>query len=193
MVSRDIEDEIVTLATLGEVLLGVIDDLVCAERTDHVQFPRAVQAGHVRSERLGKLHGEATHTATRAIDQDPLSWPYPSLIAKTLEGDECGGGYGRGLFKREVVRLRRQRVFGNRHILGIGSAVVPLMAIDALAEYLVTWLKPRHVLANRLNTPSHIRSRNTVPWFEQPGPHDAEDVRQASGLVEDIEPTTTNN
>jgi len=31
VVSRDIEDEIVTNTTLGEVLLGVIDDLICPE------------------------------------------------------------------------------------------------------------------------------------------------------------------
>jgi hypothetical protein len=90
------------------------------------------------------------------------------------------------LFKRDVGRLKRQLVFGNRRILGIGAAVVPLMATDALAEYLISWLKQRHILANRLDVPCHIRSRNTVLWFEQPCPHDAEDVRQTSHDVPDI-------
>jgi hypothetical protein len=34
--------------------------------------------------------------------------------------------------------------------------------------------------------PCHIRSRNTVLWFEQAGPHDAQDVRQAPHDVPDI-------
>src|SRR5215211_3453535 len=186
MVPRNIEDEIVALAALGKVLLGVINDLVCADRLDHLQFPRAVHAGHVRSVRLGKLHGEGTHTTTRAVDQNLLSRPNLSLMAKTREGDESGGRYGRGLFKRDVGRLQGQLLFGNRHILGIGSAVVPLPLTRCLAEYLITWLKLRHVLANRLNVPCHICSRNTVLWFEQPSPHQTQGVGPASHDMPDI-------
>src|SRR3712207_7717849 len=76
MVARNIDDEIVALPALGEVLLGVINNLVCAERSDHIQFPRAVHAGHVRSVRLGKLHGEGSHTTARTVDQNLLSWLY---------------------------------------------------------------------------------------------------------------------
>src|SRR5688572_25322053 len=105
MVPRNIEDEIVELAPLGEVLLVVIDDLVCADRSDHVQFLSAIHAGHFCSERLGELHSEGTHPTTRPIDQDPLSCPYVSLIANALDCDESRGGDGRGLLKREVGRL----------------------------------------------------------------------------------------
>ena len=90
------------------------------------------------------------------------------------------------MFERDVVGLERQRVFGNRHILGIGASVVPLMAPDALAEDLITRLKPRHVLANRLNVSCLIRSRNTVLWFEEPSPHEAQDIWQAFHDVPDI-------
>src|SRR5215216_972023 len=186
MVPRNIEDEIVALAALGKVLLGVINDLACDDPLDHVQFHGAVQAGHVRSVRLGKLHGDGTHTTTRAVDQNLLSWLNLSLIAKTREGDESGGRYGRGLFKRDACRLQGQLVFGNRHILGIGSAIVPLPLTRCLAEYLITWLKLRHVLANRLNVACHIRSRNTVLWFEQPSAHQAQGVGPASHDIPDI-------
>src|SRR4028118_1840160 len=116
MVPRNIEDEIVALAALGEVLLGVINDLVCAERSDHVQFPRAVHARHLRSVSLGKLNGEGTHTSSSAVDQNLLSRPNLSLMAKTREGDESGGRYGRGLFKRDGGRPPRQPGFRDRHI-----------------------------------------------------------------------------
>src|SRR5215218_988278 len=108
------------------------------------------------------------------------------MLAKTLKCDESGGGYGRSLFKRDVGRLQRQSIFGNRHILSIGAAVVPLMATDTLAEHLITLLELRHVLANRLDVPRHIRSRNRMLWFEQAGPHEAQDVRQTPHEVPDI-------
>ena len=107
-------------------------------------------------------------------------------MAKTREGYESGGRYGRGLFKRDVGRLQGQLVFGNSYILGIGSAVVPLPLTRCLAEYLIAWLKLRHVLANRLNVPCRIRSRNTVLWFEQPSPHQAQGVGPASHDMPDI-------
>ena len=83
-------------------------------------------------------HGERTHTTTRAVNQDLVPWLYLSLLANTQERDECGGGYGRCLFKREVGRLQRQHVLRNRHKLGIGAAVLPLVAADGLAKYLIT-------------------------------------------------------
>lgn len=186
MIPRNVEDEIVALATLGEVLLGVINDAVGAERSDHIQFLRVVDAGHIRSVRFGKLYGESTHTTTSTIDQDLLSWRYPSLILKVLQGDESGGGYGRGLIERDVVGLQGQGVFRNRHILGEGAAVVPLIASDALAEYLIARTEPRHVLADRLNVPCHVRSRNAVLWLEQPRPHQTNGIRAATHDVPDI-------
>ena len=81
MVPRDVEDEVVALAAPGEVLLRVVDDPVRADRPEHVELPGAVHGGHVRSVRLGELHGDGPHTPTRAVDQDRLSRLDPSLIA----------------------------------------------------------------------------------------------------------------
>src|SRR5918993_954568 len=186
MVTGDIEDQVVALIALGEVLFGVIDDVVCAERTDHLQFLRVVYTGHLRSVGFGDLYGEGTHTTAGAIDQHTLAWLQPSLIRKNLQGDESRGGYGRGLFERDVGRLQCQGILWNGHILGIGAAVGPLIAFDCLAEYLITWLKAGHVLTDHLNAPRHIRSRNAVLWSEQPGPHCAQDVRQPPHDMPDI-------
>src|SRR5437763_15477129 len=52
VVRHVVEDEVVTLARPREVLFGVIDDTVGAERSDQVHVSRARDAGHIRSERL---------------------------------------------------------------------------------------------------------------------------------------------
>jgi hypothetical protein len=141
---------------------------------------------HVRCVRLGKLHGEGTHTSTRTVDQDLLFRLHVSLIANALECDEPRGGYSRGLLEHETGRLQRQRVFGGRHIFGKGAAVVPLVAADVLAENVITRPKLRDVPANRFNRPGKIRTRNTVAWHTQPGPDDTQEVRHASHHVPDI-------
>jgi len=73
VISGHVEDEIVALATAREVIDGVVDDLVCPQRADHIQLGRAVDAGHVRAQCLGDLHGEGTHAPTRTIDEDALT------------------------------------------------------------------------------------------------------------------------
>ncbi len=37
----------VTLATVGEVLLGVINDSICGDGPDDVYLPRTAHAGHI--------------------------------------------------------------------------------------------------------------------------------------------------
>jgi hypothetical protein len=54
--------------------LGVLERLfracgIRADRSDHVDVPRAADPGHVRSERLRDLHGERPDAARRAVDQ----------------------------------------------------------------------------------------------------------------------------
>src|SRR6185437_7212894 len=93
------------------------------------------------------------------------------LIAKKLEAGGCGHSDGCSLLEREVRRLRHEVIRSSTRILGKGAC--------APAEYLIAWSELRHVLADRLDYPRDIRSRNTVLWFAQPGRH-ADDVRHAS-------------
>jgi hypothetical protein len=67
----------------------------------------------------------------------------------------------------------------NGRVFGKGATVPPLKPSVGLAENLVTGSEPRDILTDRLNLPRHIRSRNRVLWFEQPGPHQAQDVGPA--------------
>src|ERR687893_3008252 len=98
---RQLEDEIVVLPTSGEVLLGVVDDVVCAERSDQLYVPRAAHAGHLSVEGLGDLHGEGPHASRRPDDQDLVPWLDPSVVAQTLQGCRRSQGYGRRVVERE--------------------------------------------------------------------------------------------
>ncbi len=68
-----IKNNIIGLTVFGEIFLRVINDLVCPNRAQHVQFPRAVHGSHFSSEVLGKLYRKRTDTSTCTINQDLLS------------------------------------------------------------------------------------------------------------------------
>jgi len=78
-----------------------------------------------------------------------------------LQGSECCYRYGRRLLEREVGWFQHQCLFGLTHIFGEGAG--------APAEDLLTWLKLRHVSANRFNLPGQINSQACDLWFAQPG------------------------
>ncbi len=67
------QDEILALATLGEGVLGVVDDVVCAERAYHLHFFSAVDSSHTRTIRPGKLHSDGAHATARPVDQHTLT------------------------------------------------------------------------------------------------------------------------
>jgi hypothetical protein len=67
-VADQVQHDVVPLPVTGEVLDGVVDDVVRADRPEQVHVPRAANTGHLRTERLGNLHGERADTASRAID-----------------------------------------------------------------------------------------------------------------------------
>ncbi len=97
---------------LGEVFLRVINDLVRTYRAHRVQFPGAVHASHFSPEGFGNLHRERAHTTACTIDQDTLPWLNLSLVAKSLEGEDCGLGCGRRLRKGQAVRFGANALSG---------------------------------------------------------------------------------
>src|SRR5713101_3356180 len=175
MVANAVEKQIVTLCsfgpTLSEILLGVINDMVCADGSDHVHIPRAAHTGHVRAERLGDLHSERTHASRRAVDQDLLPRLNPSFIAKALKGGDCRDRHSRRLVECEIGGFQRQFLFVSTHILGKG-------AVAARAEYLVARLELGYVPADRFNLAGQISAQTCELWLAQAG-HSANDVRLA--------------
>ena len=66
-------DQVISLPILSEILLSVINDLVCTDRAQHVQFPRAIYTSHFSPIVLGKLYCPSTNTSTCTINKNLLS------------------------------------------------------------------------------------------------------------------------
>ena len=109
-VARDVvHDHVVARPALREVLPRVVDDVIRADGADHLDVPRAADAGHLGAERLGDLHGERPDAPRRAVDEHLLPRPDLAVVAKSLKRGAGGRGYGRGLLERQVARLVRDR------------------------------------------------------------------------------------
>src|SRR2546427_12753721 len=162
MVPGDVEDQVITRTISREVLSGVIDDPVGAKRPDYVHVPRAPHRSHVRSERLGDLHGKRTPASRRTVDQDLLPRPNVSLVTQTLHGGRSRHGYRGRLLKCQVDWLPDDSNPANGDILGKGPY--------AHAEDLIAGLKFGHVPANRLDPPRQVPSQHSIfgPGLEQP-------------------------
>src|SRR5262249_6858409 len=168
------ENKVVTLFTFGEILLGVINNVICADGSDHLHISRTAYAGHICAEPLGNLHSERTHASRRTVNQDLLPRLNPSLVAKTLQCGQPRHGYRTRLLKRHVIRLHHQCGLRCTRILGKG----PL----ARAKHCVAWFELLDFPANRFNLASHITPGSpglSDLWFAQPEQY-AEDVRRAS-------------
>src|SRR5579864_17320 len=169
MVTYVVEDEVVALLALREVFLGVIDDMVGADRADHVHVPGAAHSGDVSAECLGDLDGERPEATRRTVDQDPVTGL--DLASKQLEGRCRGHPDGGRLLEREVGRLRQEVVLRGTRVLG-ESARAP-------AEHLVSWPELRDGTAYSLDRARDIRPRNAVLRLADADGH-AREVRHAS-------------
>src|SRR5439155_5015383 len=129
----------------------VINDLIGADRADHLDILRTAYASHLRAECLRDLHRERAHTARRAVDQDLLPGVNLPLVAKTLQRSECRHRYRRRLLERDVGRFQHDAISSRRHVLR--------ECARSPAEDLVAWLELRHALADRLDGPSEIDAK----------------------------------
>src|SRR5215471_4492656 len=109
MIAHAVENLVITLPAASEILLRVVNDVICAERSDHLYISHTAHAGYFGAKRLGDLHSERTHASGGAVDKNPLPRLNLPLIAKALQCSECGKGGRSRLFKRHVVRLQGQR------------------------------------------------------------------------------------
>src|SRR5215468_3545368 len=179
MVPDAVEDDVVTPATLGEILLRVVDDPVRADRPDHVRVPGAAYAGDLRAEALGDLYRERAHAPGRAVDQGFLPGLHPPGVAKPLQRGDRGQRRGGRLLERDVAwlagqdRLRGTRVLGEGPLrAGPGRGARRVRTGQAQAEYLITWLELRHVPAGRRHHACHVHPQPCGLRPAQPG-HDA--------------------
>jgi len=94
------QDQIVPLPAPREIYLGVIDDMVCANRSRRVHIPRAAHSSDFSPERFGNLHRKCTHTTRRAFNKNLVAWLDPSLVTKTLQRRACRDWYRGRVLKR---------------------------------------------------------------------------------------------
>src|SRR5438132_3990726 len=147
MIRHEVENHVIVLSTLRKIFQGVINDVICADGSDHGNVPRTANARNISAERLGDLHSERAHASCRTVDQDLL--PRLNLsLAKTLQGGESRQGYRSRLLKRRVIRFHDQCRLGSICILGKGPA--------AQAEDRIARLELRYVTANRFDLARHI-------------------------------------
>jgi hypothetical protein len=135
MVPREVDDDVVALAGPGEVLPGVVDDPIRADRPERVQLPGGIHTGHVRSVCLGELHREGPHGPSGTVDQDPLSRPDLPLIANTLHRDRSTVAPqvdGEALTKDLIARLEPRHVRADR--LDVAGQIRARNAILGLAQ-----------------------------------------------------------
>ena len=140
-------------------------------------FERAGDAGHVRTERLGHLHGVGAHPSGGPDDQHLLSGLDLGHVAQCLQGGQAGDRDGGGLLEAEVRRLRSELVLRGDGVLREGSL--------ADAEHLVAGGEAGHVLADRLHDPGQVHAQDRVLRRPDPVPRDADRVGQSRHQVPD--------
>src|SRR5438093_12688758 len=106
MVRNVIQNYVVTLVALGKILLSVINYVICAERSDHVQISRAAYTSHVCSHRFGNLHRERAYTSRGTVNQDLLPRLNLSFVATSLYCVDSRARYRSRLLKRTVGTFR---------------------------------------------------------------------------------------
>ena len=174
------QDQIVTLPTFCEIFPGVINDMVCANRSRRVHIPRAAHGSDFRPEGFGNLDRECTHATRSAINQNLVATLDPSLITKTLQGSACRNWYRCCLLERTIGWLQRQFIFNSTHILG-----KPSPCETGYPEHLVAWLKLLYVSANRFHSPCDITAEDLVFWCAKP--RDQADEQRSTSHVEQVQ------
>src|ERR1700721_1654011 len=166
MIPDSVEKKVITSPAPGEILLGIVNDPIYADGSNHVHISCTAHAGHICAERLGDLHSERTHASRCTIDQDLLPRLNLSLVAKTLQSGECRNRYTSRLLKRHVVRFHDQRRFHDSRRLA--STRILGKCPTACAKHRVAWFDLRYVSANRFNLASHVNAEVFDLWFAQP-------------------------
>ena len=86
-----------------------------------------------------------------------------SLIANQLERGRCGHAHGGSLLERQAGRLLDEVILRSPGVFGKGTR--------APTEYLVSWSKPLHILADRFDRPRDIGPGNANLRLAQSGRH----------------------
>ena len=143
--------------------------MVGADRPHQVELAGAADAGDLRSERLGDLHGVAADTARGTDDQHLLSCLQAADVAQSAQCGHPGDRHGSGLLEGEVRGLERELVLARSGELGERAL--------ADTEHLVAGLEARDLIADGNHHTRHIEAGNGVLRRAQAG-HQSRGVGQ---------------
>lgn len=111
MVADQVEDDVVARPAAGDVLAGVIDDVVRAEGADELEVAPAAHPRHLGAERPGELDRERADPAGGTVDEDLLAWPDLADVAQPLQGGDSSHRDRGGLLEGEVGGLVGEEAF----------------------------------------------------------------------------------
>jgi len=159
--SGDVENKVVPPPAPGEILLGVVDDLIGSDRADQVRVPRTADPGDGRAERPGDLHGERANAARCPVDQDLLAGLDPASVAQAHQGGDGRHRHGGRLLEGQRSWLAGQQVLGDGDVLAETAARYQ-------REHLVAGTELSHVPADRLHLPGHVATQDAELRAAQP-------------------------
>src|SRR5690348_9180996 len=102
MIAVHAQNQVVSLPTLGDIFACVVDDVARTQRAYQVHMSRAAYGSDVRSEELGKLHGECADTTRRPMNQDSLSRLNASGITQRSQRSKRRDRDGRCRLERHI-------------------------------------------------------------------------------------------
>ena len=147
----DVEDEVVAPIAPGEVLGGVVDDVVGSESASLLDVGGAAHGRHLGSERLRDLDRERADCARGAVDQHLLTGLDPALVTKPLQRGQPGDADSSRLLEGDVRGLAHDpALLTHAHVLGEGAVLA--------TEDLVAGPEGRHVLADGLDDPGEVHT-----------------------------------
>src|SRR5438132_719476 len=158
LVTNDVEDHVITLHARGEILPGVVDDLVGADTSHHVDISGAAYAGYMGPERLCDLHSEGTDPSRRSVDENLLTALDPAAIAEPLQRGEAHDRYGRRLCERRVSGHDREGSLWGRHVFGEGATLRSHL-VASRSEDSVTRFETRDAPTHGLDFASQINTQ----------------------------------
>jgi hypothetical protein len=169
---------------VGDVLAGVVDDRVGADRSDQFGLGCAAHAGDLGAVGLGHLHRERADASSCADDQDPLAGLDSALVANSLQRGAGRDRNNGGFFEGQVRRFVGEGVWARGGVLDEGAITG--------AEHFVARLETWDIVADRLDDAGDVHAADV---FAEPAPDESHQVRQAGHEVPHagIEPAGTDS
>src|SRR5207245_7592485 len=96
-----VKNNIILLTVLSEIFLREINDVVCANRAQHVQFACSVHTGHFRPVILRELDRNGPDASACAVDQNFLS-SLNVRFSQILQSVKSADGNSRGFLVSHV-------------------------------------------------------------------------------------------